>query len=241
MPKHGTRLIEKSVVAERTMAFAFERPAGFNFSAGQFLTLTLPNPPHDDPKGNRRSFTIASPPQESGRLEIVSRMTESPLKRSLSEATPDTPFEILGPFGTFTLHADPAVPAVFVSGGIGITPFRSMVRDAVARRLTHVMTLIYSNRNPEGAAFLEELSRLAEESGRLKFVPTMTQADTSQRPWNGERRRVDAAFLRDHVGDLTRPIFYVAGPPRLVAGIEQALLAAGVDPGRVLADAFDGY
>lgn len=223
------------------MVFAFERPAGFTFTAGQFITLVLPNPSHDDPKGNRRSFTIASPPQESARLEIVSRLTESALKRSLCEAPQGTPFEILGPFGTFTLHSDSSVPAVCIAGGIGITPFRSIVRDALARRLPHEITLIYSNRNPEGAAFLEELQRLAREHPSLTFVPTMTQADSSRQPWEGERRRVDATFLSEHAGDLARPIFYVAGPPRLVAGVAQALLAAGVDPGRVLSDEFDGY
>ena len=64
MPKFATRLVDRTEVAEGTMAFAFERPAGFNFKAGQFMVVTLPNPPHNDAKGNRRTFSIASPPQE---------------------------------------------------------------------------------------------------------------------------------------------------------------------------------
>ena len=213
MSRFATTLIGRFEVAERTMAFAFERPAGFGFKAGQFLIVTLPNPPYNDAKGNRRTFSISSSPQETGELQIATRMTGSALKRSLAEVPLGTRVELLGPAGSFTLQQDVSVPAVFVAGGIGITPFRSMVQDAVSRHLPCEITLIYSNRNPEGAAFHEEFQRIAETSGNFRYLPTMTQPDKSQRPWDGERRTVNADFLRDHIRDVTVPVFYVAGPP----------------------------
>lgn len=241
MPRFQTRLVERIEVAERTLAFAFERPAGFDFTAGQFLTLILPNPPHNDAKGNRRTFSIASPPQETRHLQIATRMTGSALKRSLGEVALGTPVVLLGPFGSFTLHQDSSVPAVFIAGGIGITPFRSMLQDAVSRHLPHRITLIYSNRNPEGTAFHEELRRIAESYTNLRYIATMTQPEKSQQPWDGERRYVNADFLRDHIGDVAIPIFYVAGPPGLVTAVSKAVIEAGADAARVNSEAFEGY
>jgi ferredoxin-NADP reductase len=168
-------------------------------------------------------------------------MTGTALKRSLAQVPLGTPVELLGPSGSFTLHADAAVPAVFIAGGIGITPFRSMMHDAAARQLPHQITLIYSNRNLEGAAFHEEFRQMAAAHKNFKYVPTLTQAGKSPRPWDGERRYVNAGFLRDHIGDLTTPIFYVAGPPGLVNAITKAVLEAGAESGHVKSEEFEGY
>jgi ferredoxin-NADP reductase len=241
MPRFPSKLIDRFEVAEGTMAFAFERPAGFDFTAGQFITITLPDPLYNDDRGNRRTFSIASPPQDAGRLLIATRMTGSALKRSLAEASLGTALSIFGPSGRFTLHADPAVPAVFVAGGIGITPFRSILHDAAARRLTHSITLIYSNRTPEGAAFYTELTELDGRLPNLRFLPTMTNAEAASPPWTGERRMVSADFLRDVVGNMTAPIFYLAGPPGLVAAVSRAVLDAGADPEHIRSEEFEGY
>jgi ferredoxin-NADP reductase len=222
------------------MAFGFERPAGFDFTAGQHITITLPNPSYSDEKGNSRTFSIASPPQDAGRLVIATRMTGSALKRSLAEMPLGTPLSIFGPAGVFTLGPDPT-PVAFIAGGIGITPFRSMLLDALARGLPHRITLIYSNRTPEGAPFHAEFARLIDAHAAFDYVPTMTEPEKSAQPWQGERRLVNEAFLRDHVGDLAAPIFYVAGPPGLVVAASKTVLAAGVDPARLQTEEFGGY
>ena len=241
MPRFASALTARFEVAEGTMAFVFDRPSGFDFTAGQYVHLILPNPPHTDAGGNRRTFSIASGPHEAADLRFATRMTGSAMKRSLAEVALGTPVEILGPGGSFTLHEDPSIPAVFIAGGIGITPFRSMVQDAVRRRLPHRITLVYSNRNPEGAAFHEEFTRLVAGCPNLTYVPTMTQADKSRQAWSGERRYVNADFLRDKVGDLTAPIFYLAGPPGLVGGLTRIVVEAGADPAHVRAEEFAGY
>jgi ferredoxin-NADP reductase len=243
MPRFPSKLIDGFEVAEGTMAFAFARPAGFDFTAGQFLTITLPDPAYNDEKGNRRTFSIASPPQDTGRLLIATRMTGSALKRSLAEAPLGTPVSLFGPSGCFTLHENPAVPAVFVAGGIGITPFRSILHDAASRRLppAEAITQVYSNRTPEGAAFYAELLELAGRLSCLRFLPTMTQADASGLPWTGERRKVSAEFLRDVIGDVTAPIFYIAGPPGLVAAVSKVVIEAGADAAHVRSEEFEGY
>ena len=240
MPRFTTRLIDRTEVADGTLAFAFERPAGFEFAAGQYLTITLPDPLYTDEKGNSRTFSIASPPQDADRLVFATRMTGSALKRSLAEAPLGTPVSIFGPAGDFTLGPDPA-PVVFIAGGIGITPFRSMLLDAAARGLPHRIMLIYSNRTPEGAPYHEELASLARSHAAFRYVPTMVEPDKSAQPWTGERRFVNAEFLHDYVGDMTAPIFYLAGPPGLVVAATKTVLEAGADPAHLLSEEFSGY
>ena len=241
MPRFASALKARVEVADGTTAFVFDRPTGFEFAAGQYVHLILPNPPHTDAGGNRRTFSIASAVNDRTELRFATRMTGSAMKRSLAEVALGTPVEILGLGGSFTLHEDASIPAVFIAGGIGITPFRSILQDVVRRRLPHRITLIYSNRNPEGAAFHEEFAQLVTGCPSLTYVPTMTQADTSRQAWPGERRYVNADFLRDHVGDLTAPIFYLAGPPGLVTGLTKVVIEAGADPSRVRAEEFSGY
>lgn len=241
MPRFASVLTARFEVAEGTMAFVFDRPSGFDFAAGQYVHLILPNPPHMDAGGNRRAFSIASAVHEISELRFATRMTGSAMKRSLAEVALGTPVEILGPGGSFTLHEDASIPAVFIAGGIGITPFRSILQDVVHRRLPHRITLIYSNRNPEGAAFHEEFASLIAGCPNITYVPTMTQADTSRQAWSGERRYVNADFLRDHVGDLAAPIFYLAGPPGLVGGLTKVVVEAGAEPAQVRAEEFAGY
>lgn len=241
MPRHTSKLLSRHEVAAGTMAFAFERPDGFEFTAGQYLTLTLPDAPYADAKGNSRTFSIASAPGERQHLLVATRMTGSALKRSLAEAPLGTAVSLFGPVGTFTLSAEATAPIVFIAGGIGITPFRSMAVDAAARQLPHEITLIYSNRTPESAAFHEELAQLARLHPRFRYVPTMTRAEESRQPWDGERRLVSAELLREYVDDLGRAIFFAAGPPGLVGAVAQAAVAAGADPAHVHTEEFTGY
>jgi ferredoxin-NADP reductase len=241
MPRFATKLIERYEVAEGTMAFALERPIGFDFTAGQYLTITLPEPPYNDAKGSSRTFSIASAPQDTGHLLIATRMTGSALKRSLAEAPLGMPVSIFGPAGNFTLPRAAAAPLVFIAGGIGITPFRSMILDAANRQLPHQITLIYSNRTPEGASFHDELARVAAMYPSFRYLPTMTDAKHARQPWTGERRLVNADFLRECVGDVTRPTFYLAGPPGLVVAVTKTVLEAGADPAHILAEEFAGY
>src|SRR5688572_4804386 len=156
---HEVRLTRRETVAEGTMAFHFTRPSGFQFRAGQSLTMSLVDPPAMDGKGATRPFTIASAPHEP-ELMIATRMRDSTFKRYLKDAPPGTPVRIDGPNGEMVLHDDPARPAAYLAGGIGITPFLSMTRHASRERLPHRIYLFYSNRRPEDAAFLAELREM---------------------------------------------------------------------------------
>jgi len=131
-----TRLSSRNSVAEGTMAFYFARPMGFSFQAGQASDLTLLNPPETDSEGNIRTFSIASPPFEE-QLTFATRMRDTAFKRSLKVVPLGSEVQIAAPSGSFTLHKNANKPAVFLAGGIGITPFLSVVRQADHDRLPH--------------------------------------------------------------------------------------------------------
>src|SRR5262245_17088006 len=184
MAKYTTKLKERRDVAEGTMAFHLEKPPGFEFKAGQYINVTLIDPPETDAEGNTRSFSIASAPFEED-LVVATRMRDTAFKRVFRKLSLKSEVRISGPFGSFTLHSDATRPAVFIVGGIGITPFRSMILQAVKDKLAHKLYLFYSNRRPEDAAFLDELQKAEGQNPNYKFIATMTDIVKSERAWQG--------------------------------------------------------
>jgi len=154
---HTAPLTKREEIAEGTMAFHFAKPADFQFRPGQSMDLTLLNPPETDAEGNSRAFSIASAPFDND-LMIATRMRDTAFKRVLRKASPGLQVKIDGPGGSFVLHRKSEKPAVFLAGGIGITPFLSIIRQAGHDQSPHHMYLFYSNRRPEDAAFLDLLS-----------------------------------------------------------------------------------
>jgi len=233
-------LVKREPVAEETMAFYFDKPAGFQFRAGQSIDVTLSNPPEIDAAGNTRAFSIASAPSES-HLMIATRMRDTAFKRVLGTMPLGTQVQIDGPSGSFTLHKNSAKPAVFLAGGIGITPFLSMLREAAHEHLAHQLHLFYSNRGPEGAAFIDGLRDLSAVNPSFNLVLTMTEMSNSTLPWNGETDFINGEMLSKHVASLQGPIYYIAGPPAMVTAMRQVLTQAAVDEDDIRTEEFGGY
>src|SRR4029077_3230212 len=179
------RLKEKENVAEGTMGFYFAKPDGFQFKPGQYVDVTLLDPPESDAEGNIRSFSIASAPEED-HLLVATRMRDTAFKRVLRSAGPDLEVKMEGPMVSFALHNNAAKPSVFLAGWIGITPFSSVIRHAAKSWLPHHLYLFYSNRRPEDAPFLNILNELAQANSNFRFIPTMTEMKKSAKTWNGE-------------------------------------------------------
>lgn len=235
-----TKLLTAEAVAEGTLRFCFEKPEGFIYRAGQSIDLTLIDPPETDAEGDTRAFTLASTPQDD-HLAITMRMRDTAFKRVLKNMTSGTPLDFVGPFGDLTLHENAKRPAVFLAGGIGITPFYSMARDAAVRALPHDITLFYSNRRPEDAAFLEELSVLHEKNTHFTFVGTMTEMENSAEEWDGERGYITKEMLAKYVAQSDMPIYYLAGPPGMVAALRTTLNESGVSNDDIRTEEFSGY
>jgi ferredoxin-NADP reductase len=233
------KLQHRYEVAERTMAFEFEKPEGFEFKAGQSIDLTLINPSETDAEGHRRAFSIASAPDER-MLLVATRMRDTAFKRVLATMPIGAQVEIEGPFGDLILHKDQARAAVFLAGGIGITPFRSILLQAKRQNLQHSLFCFYANRRPEDAPFLKELVGLQEFHLRT-IVPTMTQMDPLDHSWDGEIGRIDQSMLVRHLKFDHWPIYYLAGPPGMVKGLHRMLKSSGVGDNDIRTEEFSGY
>ena len=242
MAIHTATFLGAEPLAEGTRGFRFAKPEGFSFRAGQAVNVTLLDPPETDGKGNSRTFSLVTAPHEET-LAIATRMRDTAFKRVLGSLAEGTTVKLRGPMGTFTLPDDPARPVVFLAGGIGITPFVSMLRHEAKAGSTRPRLLVYSNRRPEDAPFLDELQSLAGADGPFRLVGTMTEMERSAREWTGERAMVDAAFLARHLpaAGASGAVHYLAGPPAMVAGLRALLKGAGVADADIRTDEFFGY
>lgn len=233
------KLIGREPVADQTMAFRFEKP-GWAFKPGQSVDMTLIDPPETDAEGNTRSFSIASDQSEDALL-FATRLRGSAFKRVLSQMPLGNAVKVDGPFGSLTLHNNAARAAVFLAGGIGITPFRGMVVRAAREKLAHHIYLFYSNHRPEDAVFLEELQSLQQQNSNYKLIATMTSMEKSKRAWQGETGFIDKAMLERNLQGAASPIYYTAGPASMVKAMQSLLHQIGVDDDDICVEEFPGY
>lgn len=240
MPIYKTKLKSREEIAAGTMAFQLEKPEGFTFKAGQFADYTLINPVETDAEGNIRGFSLASAPYEDD-LMFATRMRDTAFKRVLRAMEIGTEMTLDAPYGSFTLHNNTRIPAVFLTGGIGITPVRSIVLQAAHDNLPHKIFVVDSNRRPEDAAFLDELIEAQKKNPNYTFVGTMTEMENSAQKWDGETGYITKAMLVKYVGDLTLPIYYLAGPAAMVTAMRKTLNEAGVDDDNIRTEEFSGY
>lgn len=233
------RIKDKHEIARETLFVTFDLLGEeVDLAPGQYFFVTLPNIGYDDERGLRRHISAVTAPSERGVLGLATRLRDSAFKRTLRELSVGAEVDVEPPKGAFALPEDTSRPLVFVAGGIGITVFRSMLLHIRDEQLPYRVTLVYSNRDSESTAFLDELGELEQELPDLRLILTMTQDPA----WEGETRKVDARFLRDHFGaDLDGHTFVVAGPPGMVEAVQVALQEAGVGEEHVLAQRFSGY
>jgi len=225
----------KKEIARRTVAFRFEKPRGFEYAPGQSMRLMMPG------VDESRTFSIASAPHEK-ELIFAMRIRGSKFKKLLTSLPLGAHIEADGPFGErFILHKDVGRPAVFIAGGIGITPFLSMLKYVTQQKLPYTITLFYSNRRKEDIAFRDELEKLERENSNLQVVLTLTKDFLRNSSWEGERGHINKEMLLRYIPALTTPFFYVAGPPLMVSGMKDTLEKAGVSSENILTKKFSGY
>jgi ferredoxin-NADP reductase len=229
---------EKREVAKDTLLVVFDLGGEeVDFTPGQYFWVELPDRGHEDERGLRRHISVVTSPTERGVLGLATRLRDTAFKKTLAELEVGDEVQVEEPKGSYLLPEDTGTEYVFIAGGIGITVFRSMLRYIADKGLPYRITLVYSNRDRESAAFLDELAELEREIDGLRVVLVMTKEPA----WDGERRHIDAEVLREHVGDLDRYTYYVAGPPGMVDGVDAKLKEAGVEEERIHAGKFAGY
>lgn len=240
MPIYKVHLKSKEEIASGTMAFHFEKPEGLTYKAGQFGDYTLIDAGETDAEGNVRGFSLASAPYEDT-IMFATRMRDTAFKRNMKTMDIGTELKLDAPYGSFTLQNNTKIPAVFLSGGIGITPVRSIILQATHDKTAHKIFLFYANKTPEDAAFLDELIDAQKRNPNFTFIGSMTDMEKSKKEWKGETGFFTKEMLQKYITDLSLPIYYISGPADMVASIRKTLTEAGVDEDNIRTEEFSGY
>jgi ferredoxin-NADP reductase len=237
---YRVRITGTEMFSEDIMIFSIRKPDGYAFRPGQFCFLTLPDKGFNDEKGLRRHLSIASSPDEKDLL-FATKISGSAFKRTLTALPEGAEIVVEPPMGKFFLSEDISGPLVFIAGGIGITPFRSMIRDIDANRVGISVVLFYSVRVPNEAVFLDELQSVAGKKEQIKVVPTMTRVEEGSGIWTGLTGRVNKEMIQEHTKGWRQSLYHIAGPPALAEGAQKMLQGAGIDPKQIRVEKFAGY
>lgn len=233
------------------MTFRFSR-GGINYTAGQYAFFKLSGV-SGDPKGDIRHFSIASSPTEQDYLLISTRIRDSPYKQKLASLENGTKITSWGPEGEFVLHHDQSKPAVLLSGGIGVTPFRSMIKYATDKQLPLKIIVFNSNRNEQNILYKDEFDRWATQNKNLKIIYTVTGEEGGEQQqgqsitttsWHGERGRIDKSMLERYLtkDETYNAIFYTCGPPGMLKAMQDLLQKEMQIPkDGIKVEAFTGY
>jgi len=233
------RLKERRTEAPDVISFVFDlmgRP--YPYRPGQFAFFELDELLVPDERGNRRHFTLSSSPTESGVVMFTTRMRGSGFKETLRRASPGYEVAVEEPLGEFTLREGDTRRQVFIAGGIGITPYRSMLRHAADTKVPLTALLLQFAGTSSGLVFRREFEGIARQMPSFTHVPVLTGADEG---WTGERGELDEALLRRHVPDPAGAAFWVSGPPPMVRAVAEQLRRYGVPGDAVVTDSFSGY
>lgn len=222
--------IEKRKVEGDAVSFFFKPKRKFFWQAGQFLFYTIPTK-NPDEKGVTRYFTISAAPSE-GRISITTRIFEKPstFKKSLMKLKTGDEIEASGPDGDFIIN-NPKRNLVFIAGGIGITPFRSILTEAYHKKQNLKVNLLYANRD-ENIVFKDELESLKDKNPNLRidyFIsPTQIEKGILISIVNGK-------------SSIVNPLFYISGPTKMVKVYTETLKSLGIKKENIKTDYFPGY
>ena len=231
------KLTKKEVIAKDTMAFHFEKPENFHFKAGQYSDYIQINPSQTDSEGSVRSFTLACAPFEND-ICFVTRMRDTAFKRIMKDMEIGTEIKLDGPNGDLILRQNSS-PAIFLTGGIGVTPARSIIAQATHDHLDQQIYLFYSTKDIDSAVYLDEFNKYAKINKNFHFIPAIT--DPLEKRIQGEAGRIDGDMIRKYVSEMSKANYYVTGPVAMVQSLQNVLIDNGVKKHNILIEKFEGY
>ena len=238
--KLALELKDRREIGNGILAFSFDYPKGFSHELGQFMEWTLPLSGMDS-RGNRRYFSIASSPTEA-ELLIAARFypRSSSYKQRLSDMKRGDEIIAAELSGDFVLPKKSDTPLLFIAGGIGITPFRSMIKYLTDTGEHRDIVLLYSNRSNDQIVF-KDVFDAAQSTIGLKVAYTLTDAASAPEGWDGSVGPIDAAMIEKEVPDYRRRKVFISGSPSMVEDMKQLMRVSGVNRSNVRSDYFPGY
>lgn len=214
-------------------SFRLEVPGALDFKAGQFLSVKL----KDNPQ-LKRYLSISSSPTETCYLEFTKKLTESDFSKALDALVTGDEVAIQYPFGKFVL--DESFPKIaFLSGGIGITPIRSICKYVVDKNLGSDLILVYANRSVKDVVFKEDFDAMARSYFRLKVAHVLCETEPGFKCTVG---RINAGVIKNEIPDYPERKFYLCGPPQMVEAMGKILTQElSVSAQMVVTENFQGY
>ncbi len=232
------KLGEKRAIGSDILDFVFKAQSKPVFTPGQYMEWTLSHK-NTDSRGNRRYFTIASSPTEENiRLGIKFYPQGSSFKRAMANLDANTTLIGSQLAGEFTLPKDQNRKLVFIAGGIGITPYRSIIKYLLDTNEKRDIIMLYSNKMESEIAYRNIFDAASSNLG-IKTVYTLTEQTGST--WRGRSGRIDARMITEEVPDYAERLFYLSGPHAMVAAFEQVLLGVGISRKNIKIDFFPGF
>lgn len=229
----------KKQVSPDTVVFAFDKTKDFKFIPGQYMEWTLPHK-NSDSRGNRRYFSISSSPTEDEiSLTVKFYNPSSSYKKELINIDSQKQIIAAQVAGDFTLPENLKVPLVFIAGGVGIAPFRSMIQYIVDKNLIVDIILLYTNRTKEDILFADIFEK-AKLNG-VKTIYNLTDKDHLPADWQGSSGYISKESVSQLIPDFSKRKFYLSGPQLMVQRFEETLLSSGVGRGNIKTDFFPGY
>jgi glycine betaine catabolism B len=228
------RIIEVIQRTYNVKSFRLQVPEPINFNAGQFLCVWLKSE-----KELKRYLSISNSPTEKGYLEFTKKITQSDFSVLLDTLKSGDTLKIQYPFGKFTLSAAGDSPVAFLSGGIGITPIRSMCKYAVDKNLGKNLVLIYSNRSINDIVFKTDFEQMQEQYAGLKVTHVLCEPAQGFRCSVG---RIDSQVIKQEIPDYQARKFYLCGPPAMVETMKKLLIEELSLPNEnIITENFIGY
>ena len=227
-------LIETKQETPEVKSIKLGLPERIDYKPGQYMAVELDV---DDPEnGNSRPLSIASSPTENFLL-FSTKISQTLFKQKFNSLKVGDKVKLKGPMGIFTLKED-AKEVILLGGGIGITPFRDMIKYSVDKKLPIKLTLLYSNRTPADIVYKNEWVIFEKQNKNLKVVNTITENTTG---WSGKTGRINESMIKEFCDDVDNAIFYICGPPGMVDGLSNLLKTMNINPQNIKVEKFVGY
>jgi glycine betaine catabolism B len=237
--KFELNFLKKEKKSIDAFSFFFDRKElDFDFIPGQYLKLFLDieNP---DERGSSRYFTISSSPTDKDYLTITTRVIQSSFKIKLNSLNPGDKVRIFGPIGYFDFDPNLDTKNIFIAGGIGITPYHSILRFIESKKIKSKITLFVSFPRREEAIFFDELKELCKTNPNLKIVYSLTKEDNIYPEF--ESGRIDLDMIKKYVQDYSKSKFFITGPEEMVLSMFESLKSSGIAEKNIFKEDFPGY
>jgi len=207
------------------------------FKPGQFFFVEI----NVDGQKRTKHFSFSNSPTEKGYIEFTKRITKSPFSRALDSLKKGSHVRLKMPYGDFTFTGE-YTKIAFLSGGIGITPIRSMCKFVTDKKMETDVMLLYGNSREEDIIFRDDFDKMQVANKRLRVVHTLTASEVNKNAWAGRTGYIDRTMIKEEIPDYAERVFYLCGPPLMVEKLKETLKSGlQIEEGSIKTENFTGY